>query len=115
MSERSHAPISRRRVVQGLAAAPIAGVLASQRGGRSLAQGDPVRFGVSGPFSGNNAEYGRLWRQAMDLAAAEINEAGGLDGRTLEIVYEDTQSDPRQSVPVAQKFVNDPTILAEIG
>lgn len=115
MSERSNTPLSRRRVVQGLAAAPIAGVLASQRGGRTLAQGDPVRFGVSGPFSGNNAEYGRLWRQAMDLAAAEINEAGGLDGRTLEIVYEDTQSDPRQSVPVAQKFVNDPTILAEIG
>lgn len=115
MSRRSQAPVSRRKIVQGLAAAPIAGVLAGQRATRSLAQGDPVRFGVSGPFSGNNAEYGRLWRQAMDLAASEINEAGGLDGRTLEIVYEDTQSEPRQSVPVAQKFVSDASILAEIG
>ena len=34
---------------------------------------------------------------------------------TYEIVVKDTQSDPKQSVPVAQKFVNDKRIVAEIG
>ena len=74
----------------------------------------PIRFGVSGPFSGNSAEYGRIWQQAMNLARDEINQ-NGIGGRQLEIVYEDTQSDPKQSVPVAQKFVGDPTIVAELG
>jgi branched-chain amino acid transport system substrate-binding protein len=74
--------------------------------------GDPVRFGVSGPFSGDAANYGRVWRNAMDLAVDEIRTAGG---RRLELVYQDTQSDPRQSVAVAQQFVDDPSILVELG
>jgi len=106
----------RRRLLKGAAALPAAALLAGPIGGRVVAaQGEPVRFGVSGPFSGNNAEYGEIWRNAMELARAEINGAGGIAGRQLELQYEDTQSDPRQSVPVAQKFVGDETILAELG
>ena len=76
---------------------------------------DPIRYGVSGPFSGDRAAYGAVWKKGMDMATAEINAAGGIKGRSLELVYEDTQSDPRQSVPVAQKFVDDPRIIAELG
>ncbi|MGH2535750.1 MAG: ABC transporter substrate-binding protein [Thermomicrobiales bacterium] len=109
---------TRRRFVKGLAAIPAAGaVLATGYPAvirRASAQ-ETVRFGVSGPFSGNNAEYGRIWQKAMDLAVEEINGAGGVQGRQVELQYEDTQSDPKQSVPVAQKFVNDDSILAELG
>jgi branched-chain amino acid transport system substrate-binding protein len=109
----------RRRVLKGLAGAGAAGVLAASGAGRgrraARAQEGPVRFGVSGPLSGNSAEYGRIWQQAFDIAVQEINDGGGIGGRQLEIVFEDTQSDPRQSVPVAQKFVSDPTIVAELG
>ena len=76
---------------------------------------DPIRYGVSGPFSGDRAAYGTVWKKGMDMATAEINAAGGIKGRPLELVYEDTQSDPKQSVPVAQKFVDDPRIIAELG
>ena len=110
--------IDRRRVLRGLAALPAAGLLAAHRGapvGAAAAQDGPVRFGVSGPFSGNNAEYGRIWQNAMTLAVEEINGAGGIQGRQLELVYEDTQSDPKQSIPVAQKFAGDGSILAELG
>ena len=109
--------INRRRVLRGLAAVPAAGLLAARFGtpARASAQDGPVRFGVSGPFSGNNAEYGRIWQNAMNLAVEEINGAGGIQGRQLELAYEDTQSDPKQSVPVAQKFVGDESILAELG
>ena len=108
--------IDRRRFVQGAAALPVAGLLAARRGRAGVAaQGEPVRFGVSGPLSGNSAEYGRIWQRAMDLARDEINAAGGIAGRPLELTYEDTQSDPKQSVPVAQKFVGDAGILAELG
>ncbi len=108
--------IDRRRVLRGLAAAPAAGLLVGRfEAPARAAQEGPVRFGVSGPFSGNNAEYGRIWQNAMTLAVEEINGAGGIQGRQLELVYEDTQSDPKQSVPVAQKFVSDPMIVAELG
>jgi branched-chain amino acid transport system substrate-binding protein len=81
----------------------------------AAASGDPIVFGVGGPLTGDNAEYGRIWKQAIDLAVDEINGAGGVKGRKIQIVYEDTQSDPKQSVPVAQKFVADRRIVAEIG
>lgn len=77
--------------------------------------GGSIYYGVSGPFSGDNAEYGRIWKNAMAMALDEINGAGGVKGRKVELDYEDTQSDPKQSVPVAQKFVNDSKILAELG
>lgn len=77
--------------------------------------GETARYGVSGPFSGNNAEYGRIWKNAMAMALDEINGAGGVKGRKVELDYQDTQSDPKQSVPVAQKFVGDKSILAELG
>src|SRR4029078_12578224 len=51
----------------------------------------------------------------FDLALEQINGAGGIKGRPLQYVFEDSQSDPRQSVAIAQKFVNDPAIVAELG
>ncbi|MGH2557539.1 MAG: ABC transporter substrate-binding protein [Thermomicrobiales bacterium] len=109
---------TRRRFVKGLAVAPVAGALAAAGFPaviqRANAQ-EPVKFGVSGPFSGPNAEYGRIWKKGFELALEEINGAGGIKGRQLELQYEDSQSDPKQSVPVAQKFVTDDSILAELG
>jgi branched-chain amino acid transport system substrate-binding protein len=71
------------------------------------AKGEPVMMGVSGPLTGPNAQYGTQWKQGFDLALDEINAAGGIKGRPLAYVFEDSQADPRQSVAVAQKFVAD--------
>jgi branched-chain amino acid transport system substrate-binding protein len=84
----------------------------SQFGGGN--SGD-IYFGVSGPKTGPNAEYGQIWQKAFDIALDEINSKGGIKGRKVQIIFEDTQSDPKQSVPVAEKFVNDKRIVAEIG
>ncbi|MDR1534802.1 MAG: ABC transporter substrate-binding protein [Planctomycetota bacterium] len=77
--------------------------------------GEPIVFGVAGPLSGDNAEYGALWRRGFDIALEEINGSGGIAGRRIEVVYEDSRSEPRQAASIAQKFVNDPAILAELG
>jgi branched-chain amino acid transport system substrate-binding protein len=77
--------------------------------------GEPLLVGVSGPLSGPAAQYGAQWKKGFDLAIDEINGAGGVIGRPLAYVFEDSQSDPRQSVSVAQKYVNDPRILMEVG
>ena len=76
---------------------------------------EPVLAGVSGPLTGPNAQYGAQWKRGFDLALDEINGAGGVKGRPLAYTFEDSQSDPRQSVAVAQKFVGNPSIIIELG
>ncbi|MCU0491235.1 MAG: ABC transporter substrate-binding protein [Chloroflexaceae bacterium] len=77
--------------------------------------GDPVLIGVSGPLTGPNAQYGAQWKKGFDLALDQVNDAGGINGRPLEYIFEDTQADPKQTVAVAQKFVNDPRIVIQLG
>jgi len=83
--------------------------------GAAPASGEPVFFGVSGPLTGPNAQYGAQWKAGFDLALDEINSQGGINGHPLQYVFEDSQSDPRQAVTIAQKFVDDKRILIELG
>lgn len=76
---------------------------------------EPIFIGVSGPLTGDLAQYGAQWKKGFDLAISEINAAGGVNGRKLQYIFEDSQSDPKQSVIVAQKFVADPRIVVELG
>jgi len=91
-----------------LLAAPFAALAAP-------ATGEPVWFGVSGPVTGQNAQYGAQWKAGFDLALEHINAQGGIHGRPLAYNFEDSQSDPRQSVAIAQKLVNDKRVLIELG
>jgi branched-chain amino acid transport system substrate-binding protein len=84
----------------GLVAAPLAARAA-----------DATMIGVSGPLTGPNAQYGAQWKAGFDLALAEVNGSGA----HLAYQFEDSQSDPRQSVAIAQKFVGDPKIVMEFG
>lgn len=106
--------ISRRALTRSMAATLI---LAAAAGVSVAAEpaGEPILLGVSGPLTGPNAQYGAQWKQGFDLALDEINGAGGIKGRPLRYVFEDTQSDPKQTVAVAQKFVADKRIVAELG
>jgi branched-chain amino acid transport system substrate-binding protein len=105
--------ISRRTLVKGSLAAIVTGAAMSRA---ALAQSsEPIMLGVSGPLTGPNAQYGAQWKQGFDLALDEIHAAGGISGRKLVYSFEDSQSDPRQSVAIAQKFVSDPKIVMELG
>lgn len=76
---------------------------------------DPIVIGVSGPLTGDNAQYGAQWKKGFDLALDEVNGAGGINGRQVQYDFQDSQSDPKQSVAIAQKFVSDPRIVIELG
>jgi branched-chain amino acid transport system substrate-binding protein len=104
--------LSRRPFVVALAAALSFSPLAAFA---QAASGDPVTIGVSGPLTGPNAQYGAQWKKGFDLALDEINAKGGVRGRPLQYVFEDSQADPRQTVAIAQKFVGDPKIVVEVG
>jgi len=82
---------------------------------QTAAKGEPLMVGVSGPLTGQYAQYGAQWKKGFDLAVELANAEGGVKGRPVAYVFEDSQSDPRQSVAIARKFVADERILVEIG
>jgi branched-chain amino acid transport system substrate-binding protein len=104
-----------RRFFLGAAALVAAAGVAPLRAQTGAAKGEPVYLGVSGPLTGPNAQYGAQWKQGFDLALDEVNATGGINGRPLAYIFEDSQSDPRQAVAVAQKFVADKRIVVELG
>jgi len=77
--------------------------------------GEPILIGLSAPLTGNYSEYGTNWKKAMDIALEKINAKGGIKGRPLQLVAEDSKSDPKDSAQIAQKLSSDPKIVATIG
>ena len=109
----------RRGFLLGAAGSALAlsgcSVLQSSSGSTVAADVSVIKFGVSAPRTGPLAEYGKYYEQGFAIALDVINGAGGVDGKKVELVWEDSQSDPKQSVPIAQKFVADSSIIAELG
>src|ERR1700722_4252506 len=104
----------RRFLIRGVAAL---GMLRGLGTAAALAQasGEPVTIGVSGPLTGQNAQYGAQWKKGFDLALEEVNPKGGVKGRPLQYVFEDSQAEPSQPGPSAHKFVGDPKMVGEVG
>jgi branched-chain amino acid transport system substrate-binding protein len=70
-----------------LAAFIIAGCAKQPTG--NAAQEQTIKIGTSLPLTGEAASYGLAAKAGMDVAAREINDAGGINGRKLVIIYED--------------------------
>jgi branched-chain amino acid transport system substrate-binding protein len=80
----------------------------------ALAQGEPIRLVNLLELSGPIASAGINYRDGVELAAKEINAAGGVLGRKFEVTTLDTQSNPGVSKALAQKAV-DMNAFAVIG
>ena len=74
------------------------------------AGGDAIRFALSVPLTGDNAEQGMYVVNGCQMAIDEINAAGGINGRMFEMVTYDDQASPNQAVTIAEKIVADPDI-----
>ncbi len=85
------------------ASLPLALALAGLAGS-ALAQTQPIRIGVVTPLSGTYAGIGQQVKWGLDLAARQINAAGGVAGRPLELVYEDEEANPAVAVQKAEKL-----------
>jgi len=70
----------------------------------ALAQPGPIRIGVVTPLSGTYAGIGQQVKWGLDLAAAQINAAGGVMGRKLELMYEDEEANPAVVTQKAEKL-----------
>lgn len=81
----------------------------------TTAAAGPVKIGATLPFSGWAASYGESARMGVDFAVKEINDAGGIKGAKVEVVYEDTAADPKVAVTAIQKQIEVDKVLAVVG
>ena len=76
---------------------------------------DPIKIGIVAPLTGPFAESGRYQTQGARLAADEINKAGGLLGRPLELVTEDDQSTNPGIVLAFSKLAGNAELVGFLG
>jgi branched-chain amino acid transport system substrate-binding protein len=92
-----------------------AGLLAALLGANTARAADPLVIGLFGPMTGERSALGVRFREATQMFADDVNAKGGIDGRKLQIRSEDTRGTPRDAAVIAQKFADDPAVLAVIG
>ncbi len=102
MTRHHRIAISRRRFVQATGA--LAAGLAMPAIGR--AQGAPLQLGILTPLTGAGGFDGPRMLKAMKAVIDEVNAAGGLIGRKVDLVIEDDQTNPEAAVRAARKLID---------
>jgi len=74
--------------------------------------GGPIRIGILIPLTGATSQFGATMSQAAQIAVADINSAGGVRGRKVEVVIEDDQSNPEAAVRAARKLIDVDKVVA---
>ena len=90
----------------------LAGCSKSGGGGEAA---DTIRIGEFASLTGKEATFGTSSHEGTVLAIEELNAAGGLLGKKLELVYEDNRSTPGESLTIAKKLINNDKVVAILG
>lgn len=76
---------------------------------------DPIKIGVIGPLSGGSSPMGISMRNAAQLAAREINAAGGVLGRPLELVERDDAATNERGAQLTLELIESQKVVAITG
>ncbi|MDE2228541.1 MAG: ABC transporter substrate-binding protein [Alphaproteobacteria bacterium] len=76
---------------------------------------EPIRIGVDGPFTGGSAPMGIDMLRGIELAAGEINKAGGVLGRPLVLVERDDRANNDRGAQIAKELTGKRLIDAAVG
>ena len=79
------------------------------------AMAENIRIGVASPFTGSLAGYGDNIKAGVSLKLKEINDAGGINGQKVELVWGDDLCEPKDAGTVGAKFAADKSIVAVVG
>jgi branched-chain amino acid transport system substrate-binding protein len=87
----------------------------SANSGPTNAGGDTIRVGVYGDVTGATSSFGQSTKNGIQLAFDEINAGGGVNGKKLEMVFEDDQGTPEKAKTVISKLINQDKVVAVLG
>lgn len=77
--------------------------------------GDTVKIGFLGALTGDVAMYGNPTLKGMKMAVDEINAAGGINGKKLEVVENDNRGDKQEGASIVQKLISRDQVAAIVG
>src|SRR5687768_16096977 len=103
--------LSRRDVITGGAALAAVAALPA----RARAQSGPIRLGTLTPLTGAGGPYGPSMVKAMSGVVEQVNAAGGVLGRQVQLVTEDGQTNPEAAVRAARKLIDVDRVAAIMG
>ncbi len=94
----------------------LAGCGSNDSGGSgNAASGDTIKIGLNYELSGAVATYGEASVQGIELAVEEINEAGGVEGKKIELVKYDNKSEKNEATTLATKLMTQDDVVTVIG
>jgi branched-chain amino acid transport system substrate-binding protein len=83
--------------------------------GMQAAPAQSIKIGVFGPLTGDAAAMGSSEKEAVELAVKEKNDAGGIRGEKIEIIYGDDAGKPEEAVNVAKRLISRDEALITVG
>jgi branched-chain amino acid transport system substrate-binding protein len=104
-------PLTRRQALVSAGAAALASGLAKP----AIAAKDPIQIGYLPALTGPSSSTGIGINRGLQLAVQEINAAGGIDGRQIELITRDTQSDPTKAVNGAAELTRGQKVSVVFG
>ncbi|MEY8292727.1 ABC transporter substrate-binding protein [Carnobacteriaceae bacterium 52-44] len=90
-------------------------IIAGCGNGESSSDGDTIKIGSMFELTGAAAAYGTSMNNALSMAVAEINEAGGINGQQVEIVEYDTKTDETEATSITTRLGTRDNVTAIIG
>ena len=81
----------------------------------SKESGDTIKVGANFELTGNVANYGNATIEGLQLAIEEANEAGGINGKKIELVSVDDKSEAAESINAATKLISDDDVKIIVG
>lgn len=105
----------RTLIALGLITALLMATGCTRRGGNCADPGGAIKVGVYGDLSGQTSSFGQSTKNGAQMAADEINAAGGINGRQIQVVVEDDQGEPGKAATVVGKLINQDQVRALIG
>jgi branched-chain amino acid transport system substrate-binding protein len=81
----------------------------------TTAAGDTIKIGAIVSLTGTYAGLGQPEKNALEMEVARINDAGGINGKSIEVIYEDDATDEAKAVAAASKLIEQDKVVAIIG
>src|SRR5436305_4103842 len=103
--------LTRRQALASAGAAALVSSLPKP----AIAQKDPIQVGYLPALTGPSSSTGIGINRGVQLAVQEINSAGGIDGRQIELISRDTQSDPTKAVNGAAELTKGHKVSVMFG
>ncbi len=76
---------------------------------------EAIKIGFINHLTGDAAVYGQSMKKGTELAVAQVNGAGGVNGRKVEVIYEDDKLDNNQAVAAARKLITQDKVSVIMG